>query len=79
MKNKKVSTTYVNHYKVFFDVLEYLYSKGHKRIGYSIGRKAGTISQYRERAYRDFHKKYDLPYNSYYIMDECLYLEDGEK
>ncbi|MCM3161422.1 LacI family DNA-binding transcriptional regulator [Metabacillus litoralis] len=79
MINKKVSTTFVNHYEVFFDALEYLYSKGHSKIGYTIGRKSGTNSQNRERAYRDFHEKYNLPYNSYYIMDECLYFEDGEK
>lgn len=78
-KGKKVSSTFVDHYKIFFDALEYLYKKGHRKIGYCIGRKLGTNSQHRELAYRDFHEKYSLPYNPAYIMDGCLYFEDGEK
>ncbi|PLT29906.1 LacI family DNA-binding transcriptional regulator [Peribacillus deserti] len=76
---KKASSTFVNHYKIFFDALEYLYQKGHRKIGYCIGRKSGTNSRQRELAYRDFHVKYSLPYNPDYIMDGCLYFEDGAK
>jgi DNA-binding LacI/PurR family transcriptional regulator len=79
LKSKKMSSTFVDHYKIFFDALEYLYHKGYKKIGYCIGRKMGSNSQNRELAYRDFHEKYHLPYNPDYIMDKCLYFEDGEK
>src|SRR4051794_5673705 len=34
VKGEKLSSTYVNHYKIFFDALEYLYHKGHRKIGY---------------------------------------------
>ncbi|MDQ0233314.1 LacI family DNA-binding transcriptional regulator [Metabacillus malikii] len=79
VKDRQVSSTYVNHYKIFYNALEYLYKKGHQRIGYVIARKSGTNSQYREKAYRDFHTKYQLSYQPDYIIDECLYFEDGEK
>lgn len=79
IKSEKISTTFVNHYKIFQEALEYLYQKGHREIGYCIGRLTGTSSYKRERAYRDFLKKYGLPYHSEYIMDKCLYFEDGEK
>ncbi|MFS0778490.1 LacI family DNA-binding transcriptional regulator [Neobacillus sp. 3P2-tot-E-2] len=78
-KGKKLSSTYVNHYKIFFRALEYLYKKGHRKIGYCIFRKTGTNSSYREKAYRDFITKYNLLFQPNYIIDECLYFEDGEK
>ncbi|WP_419888441.1 LacI family DNA-binding transcriptional regulator [Neobacillus niacini] len=78
-KAKKLSSTYVDHYKIFFRALEYLYDKGHRKIGYCIGRKTGTNSSYREKAYRDFVKKYNMLFVPLYIIDECLYFEDGEK
>lgn len=79
VKGKQVSSTFVNQYIIFIKALEYLYQKGHKNIGYCIARKSGTNSQHRELAYRDFHKKYSLSYQPEYIIDQCLYFEDGEK
>lgn len=78
-KGKQVSSTFVNQYKIFTEALEYLYEKGHKRIGYCIGRMSGTNSIHRKMAYQDFHKKYELSYQPDYIIDRCLYFEDGEK
>lgn len=77
--DKKVSSTFVNHYKIFSDALEYLYEKGHRDIGYCIGRISGSNSSNRELAYRDFHEKYSLSFNPDYIIKDCLYFEDGEK
>lgn len=79
LKREQVSTTFVNHYSVFFEALEYLYRKGHQKIGYCVGRRSGSSSAKREQAYKDFLEKYDLPFTSEYIMDNCLYVEDGEK
>jgi DNA-binding LacI/PurR family transcriptional regulator len=79
VKGHQVSSTFVNQYKIFFKALEYLYKKGHQKIGYCIARRSGTNSRQREVAYRDFHKKYRLSYQPDYIIDECLYFEDGEK
>lgn len=79
VKGKKVSSTFVDQYNIFIEALEYLYQKGHQNIGYCIGRKSGANSQQRELAYRDFYKKYRLSYHPEYIIDQCLYFEDGEK
>lgn len=79
VRGKQVSSTFVDQYKIFMNALEYLHQKGHKKMGYCIGRKSGTNSEHRELAYRDFLKKYNLPYRSEYIFDQCLYFEDGEK
>ncbi len=76
---KNFSSTFIDHYKIFFQALEYLYQKGHTRIGYCVGRKTGANSSLREQAYIDFLKKHGLPFYSDYIMDDCLYFEDGEK
>ncbi|HZH62030.1 MAG TPA: LacI family DNA-binding transcriptional regulator [Metabacillus sp.] len=76
---KELSTTFIDHYSTFTNALEYLYQKGHRNIGYCIGRKSGTNSRKREMAYRDFVNKYQLIYNQDYVMDHCLYFEDGEK
>jgi DNA-binding LacI/PurR family transcriptional regulator len=76
---KNVSATFIDHYKSFMKALEYLYGKGHRKIGYCIGRRTGTNSKFREQAYRDFLKKYSLPYNRDYVFEQCLYLEDGDR
>lgn len=78
-KGKNVSATFIDHYKGFMKALEYLYRKGHRKIGYCIGRRTGTNSKFREQAYRDFLKKYSMPYNSDYVFEQCLYLEDGDR
>ena len=79
IKNGKIASTFVDQYKIFSEALEYLYHKGHEKIGYCIGRRSGANSHDRKRAYKDFIAKYNLSYNPDYIIDECLYFEDGEK
>lgn len=76
-RDRKVSSTYIDHYSCFFRALEYLFHKGHQRIGYCVGRKSGTNSKQRERAYRDFLKKVNLPFDPNYIFYDCLQFEDG--
>ena len=78
-RGKNVSSTYVDHYKTFIFALEYLYQKGHRKIGYSIGRKTGSNSKYRGMAFMDFVKDYQLPYEPAYIFEQYLYFEDGEQ
>jgi DNA-binding LacI/PurR family transcriptional regulator len=79
MMDKPVSSTFINHYQVFLFALEYLYNKGHRKIGYCIGRISGTNSENRELAYKDFVEKHELSYNPDYIFDHCLFLQDGEQ
>lgn len=79
IKEKSFSCTFVDHHKIFFDALEYLYHKSHRKIGYCIYRKSGTNSVNRQRAYKDFLSKYDLVNEPSYTMDDCLHFVDGEK
>jgi DNA-binding LacI/PurR family transcriptional regulator len=78
-RGRQVSSTYIDHYKSFSRALEYLYNKGHRKIGYCIGRISGANSQQRESAYRDFLKKYNEPFEAKYIFYECFNFEDGER
>ena len=78
-RGKKVASTFVDHYKSFFFSLDYLYQKGHHKIGYCIGRKSGTNSRNRELAYKNFLENYRLPYEPAFIFDHCLNFEDGEQ
>ena len=75
----RVSLTYVNHYAAFTAALDYLYKKGHRKIGYTISRTNGTSSRDREQAYKDFIRQHGLAYRPDYIIDQCLYFEDGRR
>ncbi|MCL7748370.1 LacI family DNA-binding transcriptional regulator [Halalkalibacter alkaliphilus] len=72
------SATFVDHYKSFQTALHYLADKGHKKIGYCIGRNSGANSTNRALAYKDFLTKRKLPFHPEYIFEQCLHLEDGE-
>lgn len=77
-KGRNISSTYIDHYKSFQTALEYLYEKGHRKIGYCIGRKSGANSKQRERAYIDFLKKIQEKYIPRYVFCDCFHFEDGE-
>ncbi|WP_312094394.1 LacI family DNA-binding transcriptional regulator, partial [Niallia sp.] len=79
VNGKEVSSTFVNQYKIFLNALEFLYQKGHKKVGYCIGRKTGPSSRLRALAYQEFLAKNNLSYFDEYIIDQCNYFEDAEK
>jgi len=78
-RNTRISSTFVDHYKSFTIALEYMYKKGHRKIGYCIGRSSGTNSLQRNLAYKDFLLKNNLPYHDDQIIKKCSYFEDGER
>lgn len=78
-RGKNVSSIFVDHYKSFLFALDFLYQKGHQKIGYCIGRRTGTNSRNRALAYQDFLKNHRLTYDPAYIFEDCLHFEDGEK
>ncbi|WNS78782.1 LacI family DNA-binding transcriptional regulator [Domibacillus sp. DTU_2020_1001157_1_SI_ALB_TIR_016] len=78
-RNRNVSSVFIDHYENFLTALEYLYEKGHQRIGYCVGRRTGTNSEMREAAYRNFLKKHNQPFFDPYIFEGCLYLEDAKR
>ncbi|MFC0274495.1 LacI family DNA-binding transcriptional regulator [Metabacillus herbersteinensis] len=78
-RGRKVSSTFIDHYKSFSKALEYLYQRGHKKIGYCIGRRTGANSQQRETAYKDFLMKFNERLEENFIFLECFNFEDGER
>lgn len=76
-RGRNVSSTFIDHYTCFFNALEYLHHKGHQKIGYCVGRKTGSNSRQREKAYRDFLNKKEIRYDPNYIFFDCLKFEDG--
>ncbi|GGM19710.1 LacI family transcriptional regulator [Paraliobacillus quinghaiensis] len=76
---EQVSSTYIDHYQAFYQALNHLYTNGYQSIGYCINRKNGVSSQQRERAYHDFLKEKQIPFDQNYIFDGYLNFEDGER
>ncbi|SHN26608.1 LacI family DNA-binding transcriptional regulator [Gracilibacillus kekensis] len=77
--NNAIDSVYVDHYQSFLSALEYLYEKGYRNIGYSIGRDTGSNSYFRQQAYRDFLKQKEIPYHESFVFTENYNLEDGQK
>jgi DNA-binding LacI/PurR family transcriptional regulator len=77
-RGRKVSSTFIDHYKSFSMALDYLLKRGHSKIGYTIGRQSGTNSKQRDKAYQDFLVKHSLPYNPDYIFTGNFNFEDGD-
>jgi DNA-binding LacI/PurR family transcriptional regulator len=78
-RGQNVSSTYVDHYKSFIFALKYLFTKGHRKIGYCIGRNSGTNSKNRQAAFMDFVTDNKLSFEPDYIFEQCLHFEDGER
>ncbi len=77
-RGTNVSSTFVDHYGSFFQALEYLHSKGYRKIGYCLGRAMGANSDLRRTAYQDFLQKYKLAFNPNFVFYNCFNFEDGE-
>lgn len=76
-RGKNVSSIYIDHYQTFSKALAYLHHKGHQKIGYCVGRRSGANSKLREKAYKDFLRERNEPFNYEYIFYDCLKFEDG--
>lgn len=78
-RGTEVSSTFVDHYQSFYKALEYLHSKGYRKIGYCLGREIGANSDLRRAAYQDFLKKYNLTFNPDFLFYNCFNFEDGAR
>ncbi|QIZ66716.1 LacI family DNA-binding transcriptional regulator [Geobacillus subterraneus] len=72
-------TVYIDHYQAFAKALRYLLDKGHRRIGYCIGRRTGPNSQARAAAYEEVLRDAGVTPQRQWIFDGCLFLEDGKR
>lgn len=79
VKEQKFLSVYINHYEAFTLGMSYLIEKGHKKIGYCIGRTTGTNSQDRKAAYHDALQKINEQPKEEWMFDHCLYIDDGKR
>ncbi|MBM7587203.1 DNA-binding LacI/PurR family transcriptional regulator [Bacillus pakistanensis] len=72
-------TISIPHEQAFKFGLEYLISKGHTRIAYSLGRKEGTNSTKRRKAYENKMREINQPLRDEWFFDQCLSIKDGQQ
>ncbi|WP_243385413.1 LacI family DNA-binding transcriptional regulator [Bacillus kexueae] len=77
VKHKGISSVSVDHRKAFEMAMDYLYEKGHRKIGICLGRRYGTNSQIREGVYRDKLTSWNTSIQEHWILDQCYHFEDG--
>ncbi|MBY0052216.1 LacI family DNA-binding transcriptional regulator [Brevibacillus agri] len=73
-----VSSVHIDHYQTFRIGMEYLLGKGHRKIGYCIGRKNSFNSQHRKRAYHDMLRSADVTPAPDWAFENCLTVQDGK-
>jgi Transcriptional regulators len=73
-----VSSVHIDHYLTFQIGMEYLISKGHRKIGYCIGRKNSFNSAHRKRAYHDMLRSVGVKPSADWAFEDCLIVQDGK-
>lgn len=68
---------FIDHYQGIRNGLEYLYSKGHSRIGLCLHRTFGTNSEERIRGFYDSSEAARHSVRQEWIFNDCYDLQDG--
>jgi DNA-binding LacI/PurR family transcriptional regulator len=68
---------FIDHYQGIRSGLQYLYSKGHSRIGLCLHRTFGTNSEERIRGFFDSAEAAGHPVRDGWIFNDCYDLQDG--
>lgn len=71
------SSIYINHAEAFRKSIRYLISKGHRHIGFTVGRMDSPSTRARITAYQAMLQELGEPYREEWILDGCLDIEDG--
>ncbi|ASS91327.1 MAG: LacI family DNA-binding transcriptional regulator [Bacillaceae bacterium] len=69
----------IPHEQAFQFGLDYLISKGHTKIAFTLGRMEGPNSKKRRKAYKTKMKELGEPIRSEWIFDKCLSITDGKQ
>jgi LacI family purine nucleotide synthesis repressor len=77
--NSPVSSVFLNHYTSFHKGIRYLIHKGHRHIGFCLGRNHGVNSQMRRKAYEDALASIHEPIREEWIFCQSYRIEDGVK
>ncbi|MCZ8523441.1 MULTISPECIES: LacI family DNA-binding transcriptional regulator [Paenibacillus] len=72
-----ISSVYIDHYRCFREAMDYLNRRGHRRIGFSLGRGDSASSRERRRAYADVLEGWGEPLREDWVLPGCFTLEDG--
>ncbi|MDO3411715.1 LacI family DNA-binding transcriptional regulator [Saccharibacillus sp. CPCC 101409] len=76
-RGSRVPSIFIDHYRAFTEALDYLWDKGHRRIGFCLARRSGTSSRQRIEAYRDFLIRKRRPFEESCVFDDTIHVEDG--
>ncbi|WP_054956532.1 LacI family DNA-binding transcriptional regulator [Paenibacillus dakarensis] len=71
------SSIFIDHSRAFRAAMEYLVAKGHRHIGFTVGRMDGPSSRARLEAYREVLSELGEPLREEWIIDGCVDMEDG--
>ncbi|MGG1878876.1 LacI family DNA-binding transcriptional regulator [Paenibacillus cisolokensis] len=74
---RQFSSVYINHTEAFRKAIRYLIRKGHRHIGFTVGRMDSPSTEARLIAYREMLEELGEPYRKEWILDRCLDIEDG--
>lgn len=72
-----ISTIYHDYYGSFRMALDYLIAKGHRRLGYSIGRPDSDSSLIRRQAYVDALASINESCREEWMFTKCIAIENG--
>lgn len=77
LKNKEISSIYLDHYEGFRIGLEHLAELGFEKIACTVGRKNSVNSQRRLQAYYDLLAARKLPVNEEWLLSGIHTVQDG--
>ncbi|QSS99591.1 LacI family DNA-binding transcriptional regulator [Pontibacillus sp. ALD_SL1] len=78
-EHTRIPCVSVDHYEAFRYGMRYIIGKGHRHIGYCIGRRNGTNSSLREKAYCEELEYIGETYRKNWVFNNCLTIEDGKR
>jgi len=77
--DSSVSSVFLDHYTSFYNGMRYLIDRGHRSIGFCLGRSSGVNSQMRRKAYEDALALIHEPVREEWIFYQTYRIEDGVK
>ncbi|AEI41102.1 LacI family DNA-binding transcriptional regulator [Paenibacillus mucilaginosus] len=77
VRQEGISCVYTHHYEAFLTGMRYLIRRGHRNIGFCIGRRDSESSRQRYAAYADAMQEIGRPVQPEWIFEGCTDLRDG--
>ena len=74
---RSFSSVYIDHSRAFRSAMKCLIAKGHRHIGFTVGRMDSPSTRARMDAYQKVLAELDEPVREEWIIDGCWDMEDG--